>query len=110
MIHSNTVAKPPLDAYDVAGTGKRQSAQHQVPIEELLPAAFIARHTRLASLSTFLTPSGLAALTQSDLTARATRDWDYYVQSVSDSHDWNSMLRAARGEWILRRLGLAIDA
>jgi hypothetical protein len=86
-----------------------QPSQHQVPVEELLTAAFIARHTRFNSANTFLSASGLEPGTLRDLQAQSRFDFDHFVRATSDFLSWDCMLRAARGEWLVRRIGIVID-
>jgi hypothetical protein len=85
------------------------SAQHQVSIHDLLTANFIARHTRFSSIDAFLHASGLEPQGLVDLDAHAQSRWDGFVRAVSTFPNWNAMLGTARGEWLLRRLGIAVD-
>jgi hypothetical protein len=97
-------------AHEANGTASVPTTQHQVPIDELLTAAFIARHTRFASANAFLSASGLEPGTLRNLEVQSRCDLDHFVRATSDFLNWDCMLRTARGEWIVRRIGIVIDA
>ena len=99
-----------VKAHEADSAASAQTNQHQVPIEELLTAAFIARHTRFASANAFLSASGLDPETLSNLEVQSRFDLDHFVRATSDFLSWDWMLRAARGEWLVRRIGIVIDA
>ncbi len=37
-------------------------------------------------------------------------DWEKFIRRVSSFSSWNAMLKDARGEWIMHRLGVCTDA
>ena len=110
MPYAQTISALPLRAQGAALAAKSDAGQHHVSIGELLTAAFFARHTRFTSIDAFFHASGLDPQGLADLDVRTRCLWDAFVRAASSFPNWEAMLRTARGEWILRRMGLTIDA
>lgn len=85
------------------------SSACRVPVDELLTARFLARHTRFPSFAALLAASGFSVERFSKLEGRKDRSWDDFIRGASDYADWSGMLHDARGEWMLGRLGIVID-
>ena len=92
---------------DAAGV---ESGPCWIPVEELLTSRFLSRHTSSSSFDTLLGASGLSPERFSTLQVRADSTWEAFIRRVSSFSDWNAMLRDARGEWIMQRPGIAVDA
>ena len=90
--------------------GTLNSSQALVPIDDLIPPGFIRRHTRFRDVNHMLMASGLDTdlLTEADTTSR--QDWDTFARRNTTFPDWATLLQEARGEWIMRRLGIFVDA
>ena len=90
--------------------GTLNSSQALVPIDELIPPGFIRRHTRFRDVNHMLTASGLDIdlLSEADPTSR--QDWDTFARLNTTFPNWATLLQEARGEWIMRRLGIFVDA
>ena len=86
------------------------SPQHTVPLPDLLTSSFICRHTRFTSVDELLHAGQLNAKWMDGTDARIGSIWDQFIRSVSDYHDWDAMVREAGAEWIMRRIGIVIDA
>ena len=86
------------------------SPQHTVPLQDLLTSSFISRHTRLTSVDELLRAGQLNASRVDGTDARIGNTWDQFVRSISDYQDWDAMVREAGAEWIMRRIGIVIDA
>lgn len=87
--------------------GKAESCW--VPAVELLSSRFLSRHTRFSSLESLLSAGRLTHSQFSDLGEQPNRSWDAFIQRSSRFADWNAMLRDARGEWLMLRMGLIVD-
>lgn len=81
-----------------------------VPVDELLTARFLSRNTSFSSFGALLSASGLSPARFSDLGAQPGSSWDDFIRRSSRFPDWNAMLRDARGEWLMLRLGVIVDA
>lgn len=88
----------------------RSSDQHTVPIGELLTQRFLSRHTRYTSVEAFLLASQLNPVQLIELGPKSRALWDHFVRHSSDFPDLHSLLREARSEWLVRRLGIGVDA
>ncbi len=86
------------------------SQPHLVPVDELLTPSFLSRHTRFADFASFAVASGLTPIAMNDLETGRGSAWDTFVSIASDFPDWGSMLRAARSDWVMKRLGIVVDA
>ena len=86
------------------------SPQHTVPLQDLLTRSFISRHTRFTSVDELLHAGQLNAARVDGTDARIGGVWDLFIRSISEYHDWDAMVREAGAEWIMRRIGIVIDA
>lgn len=81
-----------------------------VPVDDLLPARFISRNTQFSNFGALLNASGFSPARFSGISERPCASWDDFIRRSSCFADWNAMLRDARGEWLMRRLGIFVDA
>jgi hypothetical protein len=88
----------------------RGSEQYKVPIGELLASGFVSRHSRFKSLSAMLSASSLEPRKLIDMDAATRERWDAFTRLTTAFPDWDSMLREAGAEWLIRRLGIIVDA
>ena len=86
------------------------SDRFTVPIEELLTRSFVTRHSRFESVEALLAASGLDPAALVDLDARSRTLWDRFARLATRFPDWDALLREAGAEWLIRRLGIAIEA
>ena len=86
------------------------SRQHMVPIQELLTNSFVSRHTRFTSVDTLIDAGELNAKWVGESNAHLGSVWSQFIRSVSDYPDWDAMVRDAGAEWLIRRIGIVIDA
>lgn len=107
-VHSH----PPTSGRDPAPAARADHGadNHLVPIGELFTASFVGRHTRFAYLEDWIAAAGLDPVTLPHLQPQARRNWDGFVRRTTRFPDWTSMLREAGAEWVIRRLGLIIEA
>ncbi len=89
-----------------AETGSRSC---RIPVDELLTSRFLARHTSFSSFAALFAASGLSPEQFSDLEERTDSCWEQFIQRSSGFSGWSAMLREARGEWFMRRLGIVVD-
>lgn len=82
----------------------------QVPLPDLLTDGFLKRHTPFTSLESFLSAGRLNPADLVRLDQRTARRWDLFVRGTSTYADWQEMLREAGAEWMIRRLGVFIEA
>jgi hypothetical protein len=83
---------------------------HLVPIGDLLTSSFVSRHSRFQSVDALLSASGLNPCLLTDLDPHMRRRWDDFTRLTTTFPDWAAMLRAASSEWVIRRIGIIIDA
>jgi hypothetical protein len=88
----------------------RDLSQHLVPIGELLTASFFSRHSRYQSVDSWLSASGLNPCLLPDLDPHMRRRWNEFTRSTTTFPDWAALLREAGAEWVIRRIGIVIDA
>ena len=84
--------------------------QYLVPIGELLTPSLLRRHSRFQNVELLLSESGLNPLLLGDLDPGMLRRLDDFTRLNTSFSDWASMLREARGQWVMRRMGIGIDA
>jgi hypothetical protein len=81
-----------------------------VPVDDLLPTRFISRNTKFPNFGALLSASGFSPASFSSIGERPCANWDDFIRRSSCFADWKAMLRDARGEWLMRRLGIFVDA
>ena len=84
--------------------------QHLVPIGDLLTPSFVSRHSQFQDVDSLLSASGLNPFMLTDLDSHTRQHWDDFTRLSTTFPDWAALLRDARGEWIMRRFGIRIDA
>ena len=89
---------------------ERLSLQHVVPIHDLLTNSFVSRHTRFTSIDTLIDAGELNAKWVGESNVHLGSAWNQFIRSVSDYPDWDAMVRDAGAEWLIRRIGIVIDA
>ena len=85
------------------------SAQWHVPIGDLLTPGFLGRHSHFRDVQTWVLASGLDPCRLSNLDAQTQQRWDDYARLSTRFPDWATLLREARGEWVMRRIGIFVD-
>jgi len=75
----------------------------------LLTPSFLSRYTKFSSFAALLGASGFSVERFSNLEERRDRRWDEFIGRASVFSDWSEMLRNARGEWMMQRLGVFVD-
>jgi hypothetical protein len=93
-----------------ACTGTRDFTQRVVPIGELLTPGFVSRHSRFQNVNQLLYAMGPGPCLLSDLDASNRQRLDDFTRLSTTFPAWEAMLRQARGEWVLRRIGIAVDS
>ncbi len=83
---------------------------HLVPIGDLLTTGFIRRHSRFQSIESLLAASGLNPCRLSDLDPHTRQRWDDFTRLSTTFPNWAAMLREAGAEWVIRRMGIIVDA
>jgi hypothetical protein len=100
----------PQPASAGARTATGDLVQKLVPISDLLTPGFVKRHSRFQNVEQFLSASGLSPCTLADLDPNGRQRWDDFTRLSTKFPAWDAMLREARGEWVMRRMGIIIDA
>lgn len=92
-------------------TGKPAAAPEQlkVPIGELLTPAFPCKRTHFSTADAMLRAGGFAVEGGHDFASIPREHLNTFVRSVSPFANWEAMLRAARTQWMLRRMGLIFE-
>ncbi|WP_306554781.1 hypothetical protein [Acidovorax sp.] len=81
-----------------------------IPVDELLTPGFVARHTMFPDFGALLRASAFVPEQVVFLEKTSDDDWEKFIRRVSSFSTWNAMLKDARGEWIMRRLGVCTAA
>ncbi|MDP3230630.1 MAG: hypothetical protein Q8N13_22015 [Acidovorax sp.] len=81
-----------------------------IPVDELLTPGFVARHTVFADFSALLRASAFGPDHVARLEESTDEEWEKFIRRVSSFSTWAAMLKDARGEWIMHRLGVCTDA
>ncbi len=89
---------------------RRASRAVFIPVDELLTPGFVARHTRFSDFGALLRASAFVPEQVVFLEKTPDDDWETFIRRVSSFATWKAMLRDARGEWIMRRLGVCTNA
>lgn len=80
-----------------------------VSVDDLLTSRFLLRHTCFADFEALLSASEFRPDQVAALEKTTDPVWEAFIQRISRFGTWGAMLKDARGEWILRRLGLCFD-
>ena len=88
----------------------RPAAPAFVAIDELLPPAFVRRHSGFRDVHHLLAAGQLDPASLVDPDTSTQRRCDDFMRLSTAFPSWAALLREARGEWIMRRLGLVLDA
>jgi hypothetical protein len=91
-------------------SGTRDVNQRTVPISDLFIPSFVRQHSRFQDIDMLLIASGLDPFQLVDLDSQTRRHWDDFIRLSTTFPDWAAMLCQARGEWVMRRIGIVIDA
>lgn len=81
-----------------------------VPVDELLTPRFVARHTTYSDFGSLLHASRFRPDQIVSLEETSDRGWEDFIRGTSRFSSWRAMLKDARGEWIMRRLGFFNEA
>lgn len=81
-----------------------------VPVNELLTPLFVSRHTRFLNFTALLSASEFSPDQIASLEGKANHEWEAFIRRISRFSDWSAMLKEARGEWIMQRLGVCTHA
>lgn len=82
------------------------SGPHSVPLDQLLPPAFMHRFTNYDSADEMIEKGGFAIRTPEDFTALPTEEWDRFIATNTQFATWSEMLSVAGNEYIARTLNL----
>ena len=91
----------------LAANAEALDDEHTVPLTELCPPAFMARHTEFSTLEELFEASGFTVETSEDFEAIPDEEWDAFIASVTEFPDWRTMQEKAAADWIARGIGLA---
>ena len=80
-----------------------------IPVDELFTPGFLRRHTLFSDFTALLTASAFSREQFAGLEGHTDDDWEKFIRRVSSFATWNAMLKDARGEWIMHRLGVCTD-
>lgn len=92
---------------DLSRKARAVHGTHDVPMDQLLTPAFMARHTGFTSIAAFLQGGGFSVQSRADLEAIPTEKLDAWVREQSKFHSWKEMLESAGGQWVKSKLGLS---
>jgi len=68
------------------------------------------RRTQFRDVHHMLTSSGMTSEALKETESGASKPWDNFIRLRTTFPNWTAMLSEARGEWIMRRIGIYIDA
>lgn len=104
MLHNTRPIRPAC-----GDSANANSAQRQVPIGDLLTPGFLRRNSNFRDVQEWVLASGLDPCRLSNLDAQTQQRWDDYARLSTRFPDWATLLREARGEWVMRRIGIFVD-
>jgi hypothetical protein len=88
---------------DLDGFRERvESANGEVPVDELFPADFMQNYTEFESFEAFLDRSPWTVETQSDFETIPADELDAYVRERTGFDSWEIMLSVGGREYVLR--------
>jgi hypothetical protein len=79
---------------------------HEVPLNELLTPAFLAKCSQFLSPDEMFAASGFEVKSAEDFKAIPDAEWDDFIRKSTSYESWHDMLSAASTEWTKARLGL----
>ena len=91
----------------LAENAEALDGEHTVPLTELCPPAFMAKHTEFSTLEELFKASGFTVGTSEDFEVIPDEEWDAFIASVTGFPDWRTMLEKAAVDWIAQGTGLA---
>jgi hypothetical protein len=74
---------------------------HQVPINQVLTAGFMQRHSSFSTFQAMLDSSPFAGM---DFDAIPDAEWDVYVRQATPFASWQEMLKDAAADWVKKQL------
>jgi len=83
--------------------------EHQVPLTELFPPAFMRQHSGVTDFETFCREGGVDISTKDAFAALPESRLDSAVKCLTQFASWNEMKHAAAADWAKRRLVDDID-
>ena len=89
--------------------GSRASQIHgkqDIPLDELLTAGFLAKHSRFLSVDELFEASGFRVESAEDFASIPDDEWERFVQQNTTFATWEDMLSAAGTEWAQKKLKL----
>lgn len=84
----------------MADNARSLEGTQSVPIEELMPAPFVQRHSRFSSIQEMIDAAGIAG--QEEFEGQA---WNDFVAQNTTFANWEGMVQQAGGEWVSRKIG-----
>lgn len=108
--HSGPTMHTPLATPPNPSPRALVSPQKLVSIDKLLPPGFMKRHSRFRDVHHMLVASGVNSDQILEADPDGRHSWNTFIRVSTDFPDWAAMLREARGEWLMRRIGIFIDA
>lgn len=78
--------------------------EHQVPVLELFPPAFMRQHSKVSDFDTFCRDSGLDASSKDGFASISVQQLDLATQQLTEFANWGEMKKAGAADWAKRRL------
>ncbi len=84
----------------MADNARALEGTQSVPMEELMPAPFVQRHSKFASFQEMTDAGGVKD--QNDFEGEV---WNDFVAENTTFASWEDMVQQAGGEWVSRKIG-----
>jgi len=86
---------------------RAENLSGDVPMQEILTADFLRKHSRFNSLEEIFEASGFKVENQDDFKNIPDQPWDDFISKETSFPNWKEMLSTAGKEYAKRKLGLS---
>ena len=93
---------------DMRERAAAMEGQNDLPLDEVFPPSFMARHTLADSIGAFLDDCEWDAETREDFADVPQDEFDDYVAERTRFDDWDAMVGRAGEEWMARQMGMGL--
>lgn len=92
---------------DLSNRAQNLHGQHNIPLSELMPQAFISSCSRFTSLDELFGASGFEIDSAEDFEAIPDDEWDAFISENTSFNTWEQMQQSAVIAWTQKQLGLS---
>ncbi len=78
--------------------------------DKVLSSSFLSKYTYFSDLDEMIEASGFKVENQKDFETVPGDEWNEFIRSVSDFPSWESMIKEAGNEWMIKNLNIILNA